>query len=170
MCGYSQLLYDIFRHSCKPTSLYASFSSCNPSIYFSSFLCILTLRLRFLYILLRLQLLLIVLEVSLASLYPFSSFLAPPLFRLPSRTCSLFSHPVSFRLFSFSALILSLFISSIIKIIRFTVPCFGFFYISIFQSALMFRSPAMGTVFRSPAVSSITDLFVTSACEKKRWT
>ena len=37
------------------------------------------------------------------------------------------SLPVSFRLFSFSALILSLFISSIIKIIRFTVPCFGFF-------------------------------------------
>ena len=54
------------------------------------------------------------------------------------------SLPVSFRLFSFSALIFSFFISSIIKIIRFTVPCFVFFYISIFQSALMFRSPAMG--------------------------
>ena len=57
------------------------------------FLCILTLRLRFPYLLLRLQLLLLVLEVSLASLSPFSSFLAPPLFRLPSRTCSLFRFP-----------------------------------------------------------------------------
>ena len=78
------------------------------------------------------------------------------------------SLPVSFRLFSFSALIFSFFISSIIKIIRFTVPCFVFFYISIFQSALMFRSPAMGAAFRSPAVSSITDWLSPSACEKKR--
>ena len=49
----------------------------------------------------------------------FASFLAHAL-------CSA-SLPVSFRLFSFSALIFSFFISSIIKFIRFTVPCFVFF-------------------------------------------